>query len=223
MAVSSKKLLVEGEADKDFFRACCQHLKLSVDVEPPTQFEAGGKGKDNALSILPGLIDNMADGLITRLGLVIDADFKATEKGFDEALIRVKNILESKDYDIKTPGRQPSSGFVFKHHDGLPDFGLWIMPDNRNDGLIEDFIKQSIATSDKELFKRAAKTVADLPKPTKFRTIHTSKAEVATWMAWQEMPGQKLAATVGKEGRHLIDLNTGLPKLFLDWLRRVYQ
>lgn len=222
MAGSNKKLLVEGDADKDFFRACCQKLKLDVEVGPPTQFGAGGKGRDNALNILPSLLENMADGTIKRLGLVIDADFHSTDKGFDEALSRVKKILNSKDYEVKTPGRNPSSGFLFKHRDGLPDFGLWIMPDNTQDGIIEDFIKRSIVSTDSSLFNRASKVVATLPEP-KFKPIHISKAEVATWMAWQQMPGQKLAGTVGKEGQELIDFTNGLPKFFLEWLKLVYQ
>lgn len=215
--MSSKKLLVEGEADRDFFTACCRVAGIGdpIDIAPPKQFGAGGYGKGNALKILPDLLKRVDVGEITQLGLVIDADFQSTDNGFDKAFGTVQRILQDWGYDISSA----TNGFIFKHPDKLPDFGLWIMPDNASDGLIEDFIKQSVIASDLPLFNRAAMAVSALPEP-KFKPIRASKAEVATWMAWQEKPGQPLAGAVGQ---NLIDFDNGLPKLFIEWLRQVYQ
>ena len=56
-------------------------------------------------------------------------------------------------------------GLLFKHPDGLADLGLWIMPDNRSDGALEDFITSCIIKSEEFLFQLAQKSVTALKEP----------------------------------------------------------
>ena len=92
------------------------------------------------------------------------------------------------------------------------------MPDNSSDGLLEDLIKGAIIEDEHVLFNTAEHCVQSLKTP-KFKVIHRSKAEVATWMAWQKTPGQPL---VGAVGGNLLDFQSGTGKFFIDWLKRVY-
>ncbi len=62
------------------------------------------------------------------------------------------------------------------------------MPNNCAEGMLEDWIKESVEESETLLLDHAINTTNNLPNK-KFKSIHSSKAEVATWMAWQKMPG----------------------------------
>ena len=131
---------------------------------------------------------------------------------------KIETIIEDCGYSTGGNRKLKSGGFCFTHKDGLPNFGLWIMPDNKTDGFLEDFIKSSIIQSEFNLLAHANSTVTQLPAP-KFKTIHKSKADIATWMAWQTMPGQPL---VGAVGGNLLDFNNSQAKNFIDWLKHIY-
>lgn len=92
------------------------------------------------------------------------------------------------------------------------------MPDNNADGMTENMIKQTACSEELALLQHAITTVAGLPKP-KFKPIHKTKAEIATWMAWQKIPGQGLAAVVAD---NLIDMQNPAINQLIDWLKRIY-
>jgi len=219
--MKDKILLVEGEADKCLFSAICCEERLGVNVKVGSPFEFGGdgRGKGNALKLLPTLLEQMRDGQIKRLAMVIDADFKEADGlGFHETLKKVAMILKDHGYKVSATLKSRSGGYTIKHSDGLPDFGLWIMPNNASDGLLEDFIKNSISANQKDLLKTAVDVVGTLKTPL-FKSIHRSKADVSTWMAWQKVPGQALHAVVGGK---LVDFTSGEAKQLMDWLHGIY-
>jgi len=220
MAKQEMKLLVEGEADRDFFKACLREAGIveQVWVGPPIDFSDKKYGKGNALHILPKLIEGLADGSSKRLAIIVDADYPETDFGFLKTWKKIALILRNSGYNLPDNPPKTPAGFIFTHTDGLPDFGLWIMPNNTKDGMLEDFIKASIVCTEKPLLAHAQTTVNSLPNR-KFKDIHLSKAEIATWMAWQTIPGQSIAGAVGGK---LLDFQTGQAKQFLDWLKKVY-
>jgi hypothetical protein len=219
--MSYQILLVEGDADEGLFTAICQKagLGVKVTVGKPAKFGGEGSGKGNTLHLLPTLIEQMRDGQISQLAMVIDADFIESDGlGFRSTLEKVAVILKEYDYKVGASLKSRPGGYCFKHSDGLPNFGLWIMPNNGADGLLEDFIKDSISANQKDLFKKATDAVGALQTPL-FRPIHRSKADVATWMAWQKIPGQALRGVVGGE---LVDFTSGNAKQLMDWLQSIY-
>lgn len=221
MTKSPKRLLVEGENDRLFFEACCKIARLAdIQVGPPQAMEGRANGKNNAISLLPKLLDQMETQTVTHLGLVVDADSPKTNGlGFVGTWDKVTAILQGQGYSIPTRPIKPGSGTLFQHSDGLPPVGLWIMPDNCSNGFLEDFIQKSLAGSEKDLFQRATSAVAALPEPRKFTPHHQSKAEVATWLTWQEIPGQGMHGVVGA---NLLNFEKGLAKQYLDWLKVVF-
>lgn len=219
--MSDKILLVEGEADEGLFFAICRKagLGVKVTVGKPSKFGGEGSGKGNALQLLPTLIEQMRDGQISRLAMVVDADFKESDGlGFYDTLGKVTETLKEQNYKVSATLKARPGGYCFKHSDGLPDFGLWIMPNNATDGLLEDFIKNSISASQKVLLKKAVDVVGKIKTPL-FKPIHQSKADVATWMAWQKVPGQALHGVVGGD---LVDFTSGEAKQLMDWLQGIY-
>jgi len=217
MAMADHMLLVEGEADKSFFEQVCKTLELhtSVTVAPPKDVGGSHNTKEGVFNHLPILLNQLSDAQITRLAVVVDADSEDNGGGYNRAIDRVTEIVKSYGFTLASDS---VGGILFKHDDGLADFGLWVMPNNCDEGMLEDWIKSCVHSDEHKLFAHAETVVDTLPQ-IKFKSIHISKAEVATWLAWQKQPGHGLYRAIEDQ---LIDMDS---KLFLelkDWLIQIY-
>ena len=166
---SRNMLLVEGIADKSFFEEFCRIHALNADVKvaPAKEVnpEARTNGKQAAIKSLPTLLINLnsEDGPYRSIALVVDADAITNGAGFVITLAQITPHLTKVGYE-PNPVMLPTGGLLFKHTDGLPDFGLWIMPDNASDGMLEDWISQSIYPGEQTLFAHATAVVGSLPR-----------------------------------------------------------
>ena len=217
MVMADRKLLVEGEADRSFFEVVCKTLGLhtNVTVAPPKDIGGSHNTKEGVFNLLPDLINQLDDGQIARLAVVVDADSEDNGGGYQSVIDRVAKIVEWNGFTLAS---NPVAGVLFQHDDGLADFGLWVMPNNCDEGMLEDWIKSCVHSDEYKLFAHAETVVDTLPQ-IKFKSIHISKAEVATWLAWQKQPGHGLYRAVEDQ---LIDMDS---KLFLelkDWLTHIY-
>lgn len=205
-------LIVEGITDKEFFSLLLKSIDLGnveVVVNTPQDLMAAKDGKNSAIGTLINLIPQLNDGSITNLALIVDADYAQDDWGFEKTKNKV--IREVKKHGFID---EPKDG-CFSHPDGLNPVGLWVMPNNKSDGMFEDWLKGAVIHSERPLLDKAVSVISALT-PKKFKDIHRSKAEIGTWSSWQKIPdyGPKIAI---KES--LIDINySGL----IDWLKRVY-
>ena len=217
IAMSERILLVEGEADKSFFEEICKTLKLhtKVKVAPPKDVGGSHNNKEGVLNHLSNLLKQLGDAEITRLAIIIDADSVVYGGGYKRAIERVAKIVQPYGFTLASDS---VGGVLFQHDDGLADFGMWVMPNNCDEGMLEDWIKDCIHPDENNLFAHAEAVVGTLPQ-TKFKPIHISKAEVATWLAWQKKPGHGLYHAVEE---NLIDTNSVLFKELCVWLTHIY-
>lgn len=220
--MEDRLLLVEGEADRAFFELLCKSeaILAGVKVAPPVAVGGRKNTKQGVLNSLETLIGNLKDGQLCALAIVVDADRVADGGGFTNTVQQVtqkvrKVSVEGYDTDPVSLG---GGGLIYKHNDGLPDFGVWVMPDNASEGTLEDWIKQSVLPAEQALMAHAQDTVANLSAP-KFKANRLSKAEVATWLAWQDKPGEGLYFAV--EGR-LLDTTATLHTGLVQWLKAVF-
>jgi hypothetical protein len=101
----------------------------------------------------------------------------------------------------------------------LPDrsitLGLWMMPNNRDQGAVEDFLLKLIPDDDPllPLARSCLEKVPETQRPDE------SKALVRTWLAWKEEPGRPLGPAV-TEG--YFDLDADLAQRFVSWIRRLF-
>lgn len=221
MANDSKRvLLVEGINDESFFRAVINKygLNASVVVAAPKSIGGTANSKNGAINQLPPLLNGLADGSKERIGLVVDADFVEFGQGFKATVESVSNKVSPLGYDTP-PDLLKNGGMVFHHNDGLPDFGLWVMPNNKDDGIVEDWIMASISPAETGLFIEGKKTVAAI-KNRKFPKHRDSKAEIATWLAWQEQPGEGLYYPITKE--LLVDAKTQPVLGLVSWMKTIF-
>ncbi|MEQ1662542.1 MAG: DUF3226 domain-containing protein [Thiobacillus sp.] len=224
-----KVLLVEGTDDRDFFNAALKQTGLqNVRIEPKTPRDSSDKikrnGVDNLLTALELQINKLfeADGP-EALGVVLDADHKTGDPscdfGFSVRRNQVVTILARHGWQPALSGL--SMGEIFQNSNGLPLIGLWVMPDHQNDGMLEDFVTLLVKGLDQQtLLAHAQHTVSHLPTKLFNPALHTTKANIATWRAWQKPPGTSLSNLIGHGA---LDLSLSPAAEFIDWLKATFQ
>ena len=208
-----RKLLVEGDKDKRVI----PFLMEANGVE----WEPDGR---HVVHIEPinGIHELLKDGVIESelrasslqaLGIVIDADGDAGNRW-----LQIKN--RCRDQFDALPDQIPENGLEVDHPNG-PRFGIWIMPDNRFRGMLEDFLIQLIPDESHPLYDFAVACVSEAARRgAPFKSVHTRKAEIHTWLAWQDEPGKQL-----HEGVHHRVLDPTKPESlpFVNWFRHLFR
>ena len=147
------------------------------------------------------------------LGVVVDAD--------GDAAARWQQLRAwcSAEF-VELPERIPVEGLEAVHSDG-PRFGIWIMPDNQFAGMLEDFLVQLIPDEARDLYQLAQGCVAESQhRGASFRDVHRRKAELHTWLAWQDPPGVRLHEAVDHRA---LDPSRPESGAFVDWFRHLFR
>jgi hypothetical protein len=201
----SNVLLVEGRDDREVIYQLCN----SRNIDNGSMFEVvakeGYEKLRDDLSVRPRTA-------VSILGAVVDAD-----ENMSARWTSVRAALEQSGYAL--PHELPADGLILSSSNSLPRLGIWLMPNNRSSGMLEDFLR-SLATDDDGLLLRAQKTVSDLPESLRrFQARHFSKAVIHTWLAWQEDPGTPLGLAIT---RRYLDPNRANAEAFLNWLTELF-
>lgn len=203
-----KTLLVEGKDD--------QHVIYAIrDIYgiPKNAFtieEMGGIENVLAKTDLT-LIDGSID---ICLGIVIDAD-----EDLNARWQSVSSILSKAGYQ-NLPDMPDATGTIIRQ-DFLPTFGVWIMPDNQIErGYLETFLIFLVPENNKS-WEQAKNCVDGLEyKPfIKQNVDHTTKAEIHTFLAWQEEPGKPFGTAI--TAKYLQADNPHCER-FANWLNRLF-
>ena len=116
------------------------------------------------------------------------------------------------------PQQRDSTGIVHQEAGG-PRLGLWLMPDNVRTGMLETLLL-AIRKDDPAVWAHVSTAVKDAKAAgAPFRDAHRDKAELHTWLAWQDPPGQALG-TAAKA--HHFDVASPSFMPFVNWFRRVF-
>lgn len=228
-------LLVEGIYDKEFYSEICKALKIEAKILVVTPKGAEKEKSESNLpyikntkqgvfNILKLQLDFVKQGKIKNFAVIVDADYSdKSASGFEDTLEKVSKIVKTSGYYLDE--NASNSGIVFKSNNGLPNFGLWIMPNNQKNGMLEDFIKQCIHADESSLMAQAVKAVQGLESPKFNPTTKTTKAEIATWLAWQKEPGHGLYnvfPNYNNKKQNLLDQDNPQFKAFTHWLGCIY-
>ena len=146
------------------------------------------------------------------LGVVIDANGDARRR-WSQVRDRCRNEFDG------LPDEIPEEGLNVNHRDG-PRFGVWIMPDNRFCGMLEDFLIRLIPDELGPLYGLAQNCVAEAARNgASFKDVHKTKAEIHTWLAWQDEPGPQLHEAVK---HRVLDPKKPESRAFVDWFRCLF-
>jgi hypothetical protein len=248
-----KILLVEGKNDAKVIQALCEKVgiegvyilsekkgviksyfakteelrekKINVAIYP-----AGNDGK--LLSTLQFVLQgeeakNLQGEEVETLALILDTD---TKKDKDNE-INIKSRLQQIAYRLRTYpnykrrfNKINPNGLIIPQEEELPRIGLWLMPNNTDKGMLEDFLMEMVDYPDNEgaCIKLAKDCVTDAvnEKCASFRKPHFSKAVIHTYLAWQDEPGDALALSI-TQGK--LNSNAPIARKFLTWLTTVFE
>jgi hypothetical protein len=100
----------------------------------------------------------------------------------------------------------------------MPALGVWLMPDNASEGMIETFAA-CLVPPDNACWEYARDIVQGLPEHVRqFSPDRAAdKALLHTWLAWQEEPGCRTGAAVT---RHLLRSDRPAALGFVAWVER---
>lgn len=195
-------LLVEGEDDEHVV----EHLYREVHDSEPL-FEI--RNKQGYPKLLKGLPVDLKENGLRALGVVADAN--------DDPARRWREIVDAAaEEGVRLPGAPDPSGTVVGDR---PRVGVWLMPDNRSSGELEDFARRLIPESDLVL-PLAEQYIAAIPEADrKFRRRKTSKANLYAWLASRKHP-QRIGAAIGVGD---LDAKADIARQFAQWLGKLFE
>ena len=89
------------------------------------------------------------------------------------------------------PKKFPSTGLI-REINGIK-FGVWIMPDNQQEGMLETFLSFMVEDKNETIWQYAQGVVKEAKnKGAAFKDSHFDKANIYTFLAWQDEPGRQL-------------------------------
>lgn len=148
------------------------------------------------------------------VGIVVDAD-EATAGRWNQVKAHAPQEVAG-----LLPQAIPTEGLVVNLPSGKR-FGAWIMPDNESAGMLETFLNTLRSTS-KELSDHVVKSMRDaqpLMNGKGWINAHADKAELHTWLAWQNPPGRQLHEAVM---HNLLDITGPTAGAFVRWMKNLY-
>lgn len=205
---AKRTLLVEGDDDEHVLKHLCGNRGV-----PRLDEVIPHGGVSYLLESLPVRLKASEDGDI--VGVVIDADTDLNSRwhSLRERLLRL-------GYN-DVPGDPSPDGTILAPPGGklLPRVGIWIMPDNRTKGILEDFLR-FLVPSESRLFDHVLTSVTSIPiDERRFTQLAEPKAIIHTWLAWQEEPGKPLGTAI--TARYL-DPNVAQADGLVSWLKRLF-
>lgn len=213
-----QRLIVEGETDIHVIANLAQVKGLSApkSYESKKKFEQQfaiiGNGKNGVKERIPTILKT--EGL-TNFGIVVDAD-----DNVESTWQSIKRILHASGFQ-NLPASPNSNGMVIRQT-GKPKIGVWLMPDNLSAGYLEHFLKQMISEKD-ALIPESVRIVDYLidQKMNLFQEIRRTKAEMYTWLAWQEKPELPFGTSILTQ--KVFDTEVELADAFITWLQEVFE
>lgn len=162
----------------------------------------------------PGVIEaELKSSGLSHLGILVDAD---------EVLANRWTAIRdrcSKAFP-NLPKTFPDTGIIVENDVGLR-LGVWIMPDNKTAGMLETFLGFLVPNTQDRLFvaaQESARNARELGAP--YIDAHASKANIYTWLAWQDPPGRQLHQAVLQE---ILSPRSPHAQPFVSWFRQLYQ
>ena len=196
-------LLVEGRDDCHVVWALCNAYQV------PETFGVYVCGNDVILlRRLRALIQRPESEII---GVVLDAD-----ENVESRWQSIRDKLQN--YPYRLPNAPDPGGTIVEAVEDLPRLGFWLMPNNVDPGMLEDFCRQ-LAPDDAIAYAEHCVTEAREKSFATFREVHRSKAEVHTYLAWQDEPGRPLGQSITAR---VLRPDTAIATTFADWLQALY-
>ena len=210
-------LHVEGKDDEHAIKHLllrhnidCRREDVAVDIHPISDHgveETGGRDE-----LLEAMETAVKAGTGRSVGFILDADEVAEDRWR-----AVRGRLN--DVGLTLPDEIPKEGFVGEAHTFKVRVGVWLMPDNRQSGALEEFLQDLVDTSDPLLPIAETSTDQARNRGARFRDSHRLKAVLHAWLAWQKSPGLPYGTAI--RARYFSH-DSANALAFVEWFKRVF-
>lgn len=210
-----QQLLVEGKNDRHVIWALCQKYQVpetfSVEIVVNDDIRhQETQGIEELLASLPVKLDE--ENLQT-LGIVVDADQDVAARWQ-----AVTNKLHDYGYQ-NIPKIPPETGWIDIQSE-KPKIGVWLMPDNKLPGMLEDFVAYLIPIEDQLKIKVAGiLNEIEQEQLNPYSFTHRQKAFIHTWLAWQEKPGMPMEQAITAKA---LSNDSAIASAFITWLNELF-
>ena len=200
---SNRVLLVEGHND--------EHVVVHLRKRDPSFSNIDFDIEDKRG--LPNLLESIVSEIQTpdrqAVGILVDAD-DCVRKRWNEV------TKELSEVGIQAPSNSKKKGTIINTN-GKPRVGIWLMPDNKSPGKLENFVKRTIPQND-PVWPLSQDYINKIPETDReFKPPKIVKAKVHAWLATRKDPG-----LMGRAVRDL-DIKNALCQEFLDWLKVLFK
>ncbi len=216
MAIPSKihvmQIFVEGRND---VMAIGTLLKEYGYEWPQAEWHPYIKDCESVEKLLETLPVGFKSPTTTRLGVVLDADTDLCSRWQ-----QIRNRLL--ELDIDCPEHPDPSGTVIEvKNRKITKFGVWLMPNNTDPGMLEDFLYSLVAVEDSELLTFASEktTEAIKYKNASLKKTHHSKGTMHSFLAWQEDPGLPFGTAITAK---ILKMDAPIAEQFIEWIKRLF-
>ena len=170
-------------------------------------------GEDNLLD-RKKLMIRLKDPTTKHFGIILDADHDAGKK-WDKLRPTCAGFFKDLPNDF------PATGLIATN-DRDQRLGVWIMPDNKSHGILETFLTFLVPDHETNPLRKFASEACGTAteRGANFKPAHRDKAEIHTWLAWQDEPGQQLHAAVQQR---ILDPTSEYAAPFVRWFRELYE
>ncbi|MCX6647209.1 MAG: hypothetical protein NTY09_12755 [bacterium] len=205
---AKKILMVEGKDDRYVLMHLCGNRNGPYldEIEPY-------EGVNQLLESIHVRLKAINDGDI--VGIVVDADLAMSSRWKS-----IRDQLINLEYENVPEIPAPDGTILDPPTDKLlPRVGIWIMPNNMDNGILEDFLK-FLVPDNSLLFEHVKSSVEGIPEnEIKFRALDQSKVLIHTWLAWQEKPGLPYGLAITAK---FLDPDAPQVDILVEWLNRLF-
>ncbi len=211
-SLSQARFLVEGPDDQGVLLGLLRLHGYGAHLDPksgPIVVRSVG-----GINEIPRQFRVLAKGsTISHIGIIVDADNNLSARWQS-----IRNMLQVAGY-ATAPVAIPVDGAVITEP-GKQPIGIWIMPNNRDAGVLEHFVGE-LVPRDSDLWPRAKRVVATLNRSGRLVGAPNvvMKAQIHTWLAWQTEPGQPMGLAITK---HYFDPNAQYCVDIGNWIQRLF-
>ena len=204
---------MEGDTDRGVIASLMEANGVEWPDPPDSPVFIDSRGSIDEI-LKPGVLEaELGASGLEALGVVVDANGDANTRWDD-----LNEWCRAEFPGL--PDEIPALGLEVVHSGG-PRFGIWIMPDNRLTGMLEDWLVGLIPEASGPLYEKARNCVSDSKRHgAPFKEIHRTKAEIHTWLAWQDEPGLRLYDAVI---HRVLDPKRPEARPFVNWFRSLFR
>ena len=214
------RLHVEGRDDLYVIANLLRASGFQMDQKPrDVQIDEAAKGdeghgRDKLLALIKTAVKASTGNAIA---FVVDAD-KSASSTWDAVRYRIEAAIKETGGNRNLPNTCPVDGLILDIAELKSRVGVWIMPDNTNPGVLEDFLKTLVASDDKLILHAESATSQALSLGATFTDEAAPKAIIHVWLAWQQNPGCPFGTAIRSR---YFDSNAPTARMFVDWVHKL--